>query len=192
MSDLETITHGVSTWGDIRTTGLLTIAHPMVVEYTGYQANAVDSTLKVWREEFQERVSVVRLALAVGHVDAERFDPEQFRFLSTKLLADAPVGIATLQQALDWVLATGKTDPAGIHLGSVPLVQLAGFVFGGWMMGRAALVSCQKVDLEPFYKAKLAAAGFYASHVLLTNLGLLAAVTAGRAAMKDAECFTGR
>lgn len=99
MSDLETITHGVSTWGDVRTVGLLTIAHPMVVEYTGHQANAVDSTLKVWREEFQARVPVLRLALAVGHVDAEGFDPEQFRVLSTKLLADAPVGVATLQQS---------------------------------------------------------------------------------------------
>jgi hypothetical protein len=101
-------------------------------------------------------------------------------------------GIATLQQAVDWVLANGKTDPAGGYLGSVPLVQLAGFVFGGWMMGRAALVSCQKVDVEPLYKAKLAAAGFYASHVLLPNLGLLAAVTAGGAALSDAESFTGR
>jgi len=55
------------------------------------------------------------------------------------------------------------------------------------MMGRAALVSCQKVDLEPVYKSKLAAAGFYASHVLLANLGLLAAVTAGEDALSQAE-----
>jgi alkylation response protein AidB-like acyl-CoA dehydrogenase len=101
-------------------------------------------------------------------------------------------GIATLQQAVDWILANGKSDPAGTHLGSVPLVQLAGFVFGGWMMGRVALVSSQKVDVEPFYKAKLAAAGFYASHILLPNLGLLAAVTAGRQVLDLAEAFTGQ
>ncbi len=99
-------------------------------------------------------------------------------------------GIATLQQAVDWVLANGKTDPAGAHLGSVPLLQLAGFVLGGWMMGRAALVSCQKVDVEPFYNSKLAAAAFYASHVLLANLGLLASVIAGSDALGQAEQIT--
>ncbi len=96
-------------------------------------------------------------------------------------------GIVTLQQAVDWVLANGKTDPAGAHLGSVPLVQLAGFVFGGWMMGRAALVCYSKVESEPFYKAKLYAAGFYASHILLASLGLLSAVTAGVDALRYAE-----
>ncbi len=112
---------------------------------------------------------------------------------SAKQLGDAlEQGVATLQWAVDWVVANGKADPAGAHLGSVPLVQLAGFLFGGWVMGRAALVCGPKVDAEPFYKSKLAAAGFYASHVLLPNLGLLAAVTAGRAALSDAESFTGR
>jgi hypothetical protein len=58
------------------------------------------------------------------------------------------------------------------------------------MMGRAALVSGPKVDLDPFYKAKLAAAGFYASHVLLPSLGLSAAVQAGCDALGYAEQFT--
>ncbi len=112
-------------------------------------------------------------------------------FTAVKQLGDAlEQGITTLQQTVDWVLANGKTDPAGAYLGSVPLVQLAGFVFGGWMMGRAALVSCQKVDVEPFYNSKLAAAGFYASHVLLPSLGLLAAVRAGQQALDQAEAFT--
>jgi 3-(methylthio)propanoyl-CoA dehydrogenase len=112
-------------------------------------------------------------------------------FASARQLTNAlEQGIATLQQAVDWVLANGQSDPAGTHLGSVPLVQLAGFVFGGWMMGRMALVSSQKVDVEPFYKAKLAAAGFYASHILLPNLGLLAAVTAGTDALVQSETFT--
>ncbi len=110
---------------------------------------------------------------------------------SAKQLGDAlEQGVATLQQAVDWVLANGKADPAGAHLGSVPLVQLAGFVFGGWLMGRAALVSSTKVNSEPLYKSKLAAAGFYASHVLQPNLGLLAAVTAGADALDQADQIT--
>ena len=113
---------------------------------------------------------------------------EESESAAAKHLGDAlDQGVATLQHAVEWVLANGKADSAGAHLGSVPLVQLAGFVFGGWMTGRAALVSSQKVDVEPFYKAKLAAAGFYASHILLANLGLLAAVTGGAEALKYAE-----
>ncbi len=115
----------------------------------------------------------------------------------TKQLGEALAkGVATLQQAVDWVLANGKADPAGAHLGSVPLVQLAGFVMGGWMMGRAALVSSQKLTADtaqaqgPFYSAKLAAAGFYASHVLLPNLGLVETVMAGKEALEAAEVFT--
>jgi hypothetical protein len=112
---------------------------------------------------------------------------------SASALGDALArGIESLAQAVDWVLANGKTDPAAAHLGSVPLVQLAGFVFGGWLMGRAALVAQSKVSAEPFYAAKLAAAGFYGSHVLLPNLGLLAAVTAGQQALGQAEAFTGQ
>lgn len=111
---------------------------------------------------------------------------------SATALGDALAqGIEALTQAVDWVLANGKADAAGAHLGSVPLVQLAGFVFGGWLMGRAALVAQSKVSAEPFYAAKLAAAGFYGSHVLLPNLGLLSAITAGQPALDQAEAFTG-
>ncbi len=101
-------------------------------------------------------------------------------------------GIETLAQAVEWVLANGKANAAGAHLGSVLLVQLAGHVFGGWLMGRAALVAQTKTGSEPFYAAKLAAAGFYGSHVLLPNLGLLSAITAGQQALDQAEAFTGQ
>jgi alkylation response protein AidB-like acyl-CoA dehydrogenase len=115
---------------------------------------------------------------------------------SAKRLGDAlGQGVNGLDQAVDWVLTNGKTDPAGTHLGSVPLVQLAGFVFGGWMMGRAALVSDKNLrnqnNQAPFYKSKMAATGYYASHVLLPSLGLVSAVTAGAQALEEARAFTG-
>ncbi len=108
-------------------------------------------------------------------------------------------GTLALQEAVDWVLSHGKAEPASTYLGAVPLVQLAGFVLGGWMMGRAALQSIHQVQNpsqsqstpEPFYATKLAAAGFYASHVLLPSLGLLAAVKAGSEALEQAAAFTG-
>jgi hypothetical protein len=110
---------------------------------------------------------------------------------SARRLGDAlERGIAALADAVDWVLGHGKTDAAAAFMGSVPLVQLAGFVCGGWMMGRSALIAVPKKDGEPIYNAKIAAAGFYASHVLLPNLGLLSAVKAGKAALAEAEGFT--
>ena len=53
---------------------------------------------------------------------------------------------------------------------SVPYLRLWGTVAGGWQMARAAQVAAAKIaandtDAE-FYRAKLATAGFYASHVL--------------------------
>lgn len=53
---------------------------------------------------------------------------------------------------------------------SVPYLRLWGTVAGGWQMARAALISAAKIaagdaDAE-FYRAKLATAAFYATHVL--------------------------
>ena len=53
---------------------------------------------------------------------------------------------------------------------SVPYLRLWGTVAGGWQMARAAQIAAEKIaandsDAE-FYRAKLATAGFYASHVL--------------------------
>jgi alkylation response protein AidB-like acyl-CoA dehydrogenase len=124
----------------------------------------------------------------------------QSEHLATKGLGEAlRQGTSALQEAVDWVLSHGKAEPAGTYLGAVPLVQLAGFVLGGWVMGRAALQSIQHLQhsppiqsaTEPFYATKLAAAGFYASHVLLPSQGLLAAVKAGNEALEQAATFTG-
>jgi butyryl-CoA dehydrogenase len=53
---------------------------------------------------------------------------------------------------------------------SVPYLRLWGAVAGGWQMARAAAISAGKIaagDSEAdFYRAKLATAAFYATHVL--------------------------
>ena len=53
---------------------------------------------------------------------------------------------------------------------SVPYLRLWGTVAGGWQMARAAQIAAAKIaagDPEAdFYRAKLATAAFYASHVL--------------------------
>jgi 3-(methylthio)propanoyl-CoA dehydrogenase len=75
-------------------------------------------------------------------------------------------------------------------MGSVPLVMLSGFVLGGWMMGRSALVAYNKKDQAPFYERKLESASFYCQQVLLPQLGLVHAVKAGQKAYDQACAFT--
>ncbi len=53
---------------------------------------------------------------------------------------------------------------------SVPYLRLWGTIAGGWQMARAAQIAAAKIaasdaDAE-FYRAKLATAAFYATHVL--------------------------
>ena len=108
-----------------------------------------------------------------------------------RLLAEQVLkGASTLAEAIEWVLSEHGESPAGASFGSVPLVQLAGFVLGGWMMARAALAALPQAGEDPFYTQKLASATFYGSAVLVPNLGLLEAVKAGSQALADAQCFT--
>ena len=98
---------------------------------------------------------------------------------------------AVLQESVDASLEALQTQQSvGAFMGSVPLVMLSGFVLGGWMMGRAALVAYNKKDQAPFYERKLESASFYCQQVLLPQLGLVHAVKAGQKAYDQACAFT--
>jgi 3-(methylthio)propanoyl-CoA dehydrogenase len=79
-------------------------------------------------------------------------------------------GLATLSEVSQWMGITGMGDMNKALACSVPYLKLWGVVAGGWQMARAALVAAAKVasgDAEAdFYKAKLATAKFYSTHVL--------------------------
>ena len=68
---------------------------------------------------------------------------------------------------------------------SVPYLKLWGVVAGGWQMARAAQVAARKIaagDGEAeFYRAKLATAKFYASHVLSQSSWLARQIKEGSA-----------
>jgi alkylation response protein AidB-like acyl-CoA dehydrogenase len=83
-----------------------------------------------------------------------------------------------------------SSSPAASFFGSVPLLMLSGYVLGGHMMGRAALIALPKQHQEPFYAQKLASACFYASHVLAPALGLAEAVHASATGLDEAQRFT--
>jgi 3-(methylthio)propanoyl-CoA dehydrogenase len=78
--------------------------------------------------------------------------------------------LATLGEVSQWMGMTGMGDMNKALACSVPYLKLWGVVAGGWQMARAALIAAAKIaagDSESeFYKAKLATAKFYCSHVL--------------------------
>jgi alkylation response protein AidB-like acyl-CoA dehydrogenase len=115
-------------------------------------------------------------------------------------------GREALASVVDFVVSRGKADPNAVFAGSVPYLKLAGIVLAGWQMARALLVADARAGgsggagakgahamqtgaagsdmaggvertFDPaFYAAKIATAGFFASHVLSQAPGIQASI----------------
>ena len=85
------------------------------------------------------------------------------------------VAVDHLEAVVAWLCASAA-DPRLPASAAVSYLQLAGLVCGGWLMAEAAArsVAEDKQD-DDFYRAKLAAAGFYALQ-LLPQAGALAQI----------------
>ncbi len=90
-----------------------------------------------------------------------------------------------LNDVICYVAANAKSDVKGVFAGSVLYLKLAGIVFGGWQMARAALIAEQKLAAGAgdagFYRAKIGTARFFADHYLVQASGYRAAITEGSA-----------
>jgi len=87
--------------------------------------------------------------------------------------------IGALQHATHSLLAADARAAAAV---AVPYLELFGTVAGGWMMLRAAAAALRRGDTPPA-QSRLAAARFYAAHVLTRVDGLAAQVSAGSSAV---------
>jgi alkylation response protein AidB-like acyl-CoA dehydrogenase len=78
--------------------------------------------------------------------------------------------LALLNDVSQWVGMNAMADLHKAFACSVPYLRLWGVVAGGWQMARAAQIAAERIaagDPEAeFYRAKLATAKFYATHVL--------------------------
>jgi alkylation response protein AidB-like acyl-CoA dehydrogenase len=78
--------------------------------------------------------------------------------------------LGALTEVSQWMGMTGMGNMNTALACSVPYLKLWGVIAGGWQMARAAQISAKKIaanDPESeFYKAKLATAKFYTTHVL--------------------------
>src|SRR5476649_509634 len=101
------------------------------------------------------------------------------------MLTALSAGSRDLEAVVDYVAHNMKADIKGVFSGSVLYLKLAGIVFGGWQMARAALVARQKLDANDgdaaFYQAKIATARFFADHILSQASGLRTAIIDGSA-----------
>jgi butyryl-CoA dehydrogenase len=87
------------------------------------------------------------------------------------------------EEVVDYVVSRIKDDIRGVFAGSVPYLELAGIVHGGWQLARAAAVSVRALrqgsDDRAFHTAKVVTARFFADHVLAAAAGLRDSVVDG-------------
>jgi len=96
-------------------------------------------------------------------------------------------GARALEEVVEYVVGSYRSDVKGVFAGSVPYLTLAGLVLGGWQMARAAAVAVAKLDAGTgdagFHRAKLATARFFADHLLTRAPGLRDSIVEGSAAV---------
>jgi hypothetical protein len=88
-----------------------------------------------------------------------------------------------LADAGRFVLETYRADPRAVLAGAVPLLELAGIVFGGAQLARAASIASDKLARgegdAAFMRAKITTARHFADHLLTQAPGLRDSVVAG-------------
>ncbi len=91
--------------------------------------------------------------------------------------------VAALAETSQWIGMNAMADLHKAFACSVPYLKLWGITAGGWQMARAAKIAAERIaagDPEAeFYKAKLATARFYATHVLPQGAWLKREITEG-------------
>ena len=82
-------------------------------------------------------------------------------------------GREALEDAIDFIVTNGKSDPKTVYAGAVNYLKLAGTVLCGWQMARALMAAQDQMDSDPaFFTAKVITARFYAESVLTQAAGL--------------------
>ena len=78
--------------------------------------------------------------------------------------------LRTLNETSQWIGMNAMGDLPKAFACSVPYLRLWGIIAGGWQMARAAKIASERIAAGAaegeFYRAKLATAAFYATHVL--------------------------
>ncbi|UUZ76504.1 acyl-CoA dehydrogenase [Polaromonas sp. P1(28)-13] len=134
---------------------------------TAIQANDI-----VGRKTLRDKGAVAKALcaqIAITEQDLAAHENED----CTAMLSALRQGRLALEDAIDFIVANGKSDPKAVYAGAVNYLKLAGVVLCGWQMGRALMVALDRMDSDPaFFTAKLITARFYAESVLTQAAGL--------------------
>ena len=94
-------------------------------------------------------------------------------------------GAEALDDARRFVVENYRRDPRAVLAGSVPLLELAGIVFGGAQLARSASIAAARLARGEgeagFMRAKLATARHFADHLLVQAPGLRDTIVEGAA-----------
>jgi len=109
--------------------------------------------------------------------------------------ASLNTGANALTSAVVWLLRTFPEMPGEAHASAVPLLMLAGKVFGGWQLARGALAAHRRIGAgdgdKAFLEGKINTARFYADHVLSQADGLATCVINGAAVTLESGLLDG-
>ncbi len=103
----------------------------------------------------------------------------------------ALVALDALELAVQHVLGATAQSPERALAISVPLLRLAGYALGGWMLAKSAAIAATKLaagasDVD-FLRGKIAVARFYATHLLPQASALSRTVIDGGASVLDVD-----
>jgi acyl-CoA dehydrogenase len=146
---------------------------------TGIQANDLVGR-KIVRDEGKAlRAAIAQVRDVERALAATRDEP--LATIGKRLRA----GTDALEDAGSFVVSNYRQDPRSVLAGAVPLLELAGTVFGGAQLARAAAIAASRLAAgegdADFMRAKIATARHFADHMLTQAPGLRETVVAGAA-----------
>jgi 3-(methylthio)propanoyl-CoA dehydrogenase len=96
-------------------------------------------------------------------------------------------GIAALESSSRWIAERLASDADAVGAAASPYLRQFGIVAGGWLMARSALAATRLLAAdeahEPFLKAKIATAHYYAQQIMPQAPALTGPITAGAASL---------
>ena len=105
--------------------------------------------------------------------------------------AAALESMAALETVINYILVAHLKAPEQALAVSVPLLRMAGLVFGAWLLTKSANIAAQQLSSgatdQDFLNGKLASARFYAAQVLPQANALARIITGGAASVLETE-----
>ena len=144
---------------------------------TGIQANDLIGR-KIVRDEGAALAAALAAVREVERALADTGD-EALGVIAQRL----QTGADALEDVRRFVVSQYRQEPRSVLAGAVPVLELAGIVFGGAQLGRAALVAATKLAAGEgdarFLRAKIVTARHFADHCLTHAPGLCESIVAG-------------